>query len=246
MLSKLGKTGRKLLDLTETKPTVSMTEKSLRPYLGSAFMILKGSRTSFLAFKLPIDEIVFEVLRIKFQKGSFSPAQLTQHMPMKKDEFIACFNRLLEAKRITVSVNAEFKVTVRNVDMSRSTTGSTTDSTTTTAVTTTYQPPILTTRSQTFVSSVLSPQDDRRQFREAFDELDKGRIFVRICNLRRQLGWDEERFNSLLRQFRTEGIVQLHTGDISSMSEEEIAQSFTDENNFFYVTLTMKPQTDIR
>jgi hypothetical protein len=243
LLSKLGKTGCKLFGLTGTKPTVSMIEKSLHPYLGSAFMILKGSRTSFLAFKLPIDEIVFEALRIKFQKGSFSPAQLTQYMPMKKDEFIACFNRLLEAEQITVSVNAEFKVTVRNVNASGSTINSES------IIRPTSQSQTLATSPQTSalsVSSVLSSENDCRLFREAFDELDKGRIFVRICNLRRQLRWDEERFNSLLRQFRAEGIVQLHTGDISSMSEEDIAQSFTDENNFFYVTLTMKPQTNIQ
>ncbi|MDR2706358.1 MAG: hypothetical protein LBC02_11325 [Planctomycetaceae bacterium] len=226
LFTKLGKTGRNLFGLTGTKPPNAVIEKSLHSYLGSAFMILKGSRTSFLAFKLPIDEIVFEAFRIKFQKGPFSPGQLTQHMPMKKDEFIACFNRLLEAGRISVSVNSEFKVTVRSIGTSESTVNST--------------------PTPQIQASSHSPQDDRTLFRETFDDLDKGRIFVRICNLRRKLGWDEERFNSLLRQLRLEGIVQLHAGDISSMSEEDIAQSFTDENNFFYTTLTMKPQANIR
>ncbi|MDR2117467.1 MAG: hypothetical protein LBP87_13910 [Planctomycetaceae bacterium] len=232
LLTKLGKTGCKLFGLAGTKPSAAIIEKSLSPYLDNTFMILKGSRTSFLAFKLPIDEIVFEALRIKFQKGPFSPGQLTQHMPMKKDEFIACFNRLLETMRISVSVNAEFKVTVRNINASGSTVNST--------------PATIPTPQIQISTSSLSPQDDRKQFREAFDELDKGRIFVRICNLRRKLGWDKTRFNSLLRQLRAEGIVQLHAGDISSMSEEDIDQSFTDESNFFYATLTMKPQTNIR
>ncbi|MDR2755977.1 MAG: hypothetical protein LBC20_09740 [Planctomycetaceae bacterium] len=74
-------------------------------------------------------------------------------------------------------------------------------------------------------------QQDQIEFFRAFETLDAGRIFVRIC-LRRKLGWHETRFNSLLRQLRSEGIVQLHSGDLFSMSEEDIALSFTDENNF--------------
>jgi hypothetical protein len=82
--------------------------------------------------------------------------------------------------------------------------------------------------------------NDRQEFRKAFEDLDCGRIFVRICNIRRKLGWDFERFDSLLRQLRFECVIQLHVGDVSLMSRDDIAQSFTDENNFFYTTLTMK------
>ncbi len=217
---KLGKTGYKLFGLTEAKPSAATTEKALRPYLGSVFTILKGSRTSFLAYTLPIDEIVFEALRFKFQKGPFSPGQLAPFLPMKKDEFVASFNRLLQAGRVSVTVNAEFKVAVRNVIMAE-------------AVTVAPPHPLPSTL-------VLPSRDDRQSFRHAFDLLDGGRIFVRICNLRRELGWDVERFNSLLRTLRSEGVVQLHAGDVSSMTEEDVANSFTDENNFFYATLTMR------
>lgn len=219
LLGKLGKTGMKLFGLTEAKPSATTLEKAIRPYLGGAFMILKGPKSSFLAFKLPIDEIVLEALRLKFQKGPFSPGQLAQYMPMKKDEFVASFNRLLQAGRISVSVNTDFKVTIRNVGASSI-----------------ASPP----SSPPPPSIPVLPSDDRKRFREAFDHLDGGRIFVRICNLRRNLGWSDERFNALLRTLRSEGIVQLHAGDVSSMSEDEIAQSFTDENHFFYATLTMK------
>ena len=225
LLTKLGKTGRTLLGLTEAKPTGAALEKALQPYLGNAFTVLKGSRTSFLAFKIPLDEIVGEAMRLKFQKGPFSPNQLAPNMPMKKDEFVASFNRLLESGRIAVSVNNEFKVTVRKV-------GDTGSIRPTPLPPTPLAPP------------TTLPQDDRKLFREAFDQLDGGRIFVRICNLRRKLAWNEEHFNSLLRKLRAEGVIQLHAGDVSSMSEEDITQSFTDENNFFYATLTMKPLTD--
>ncbi|MDR2438907.1 MAG: hypothetical protein LBE12_06015 [Planctomycetaceae bacterium] len=88
--------------------------------------------------------------------------------------------------------------------------------------------------------STLIKQSDRQRFFKVFEELDAGRIFVRICNMRRKLRWRETRFNTLLCQLRKEGVIQLHSGDFFSLSKEDIALSFTDENGFFYVTLTMK------
>lgn len=226
LLTKLKSPGRKLFGLTEKKPSGPTIEKALQPYLGGSFVILKNGAKLFLAFKLPIDEIALEALQIKFQKGPFSPSTLAQFMPMKKDDFVASFNRLLEAGRISVSVNDKFIVTVRNVNTQA-----------------TFPPsPAPRPSAPPSVSPPSPPQDDRKLFRDAFEQLDQGRIFVRICNLRRKLGWSEERFNSLLRKLRSEGAVQLHAGDVSSMTEDDIAQSFTDENNFFYATLTMKSE----
>ena len=75
-------------------------------------------------------------------------------------------------------------------------------------------------------------------FRAAFDALDKGRIFVRICDLRRELGWPREVFDSALRQLRNAGIIQLHVGDASLMTPEDIRDCFIDENNFRMGTVT--------
>ena len=83
-------------------------------------------------------------------------------------------------------------------------------------------------------------QSDRELFQTAFEKLDRGRIFVRICNMRRELGWSEERFDNLLRKLRSEGAVQLHAGDVATMTEEDVNLSYTDENNFFYATMTWK------
>jgi hypothetical protein len=77
-------------------------------------------------------------------------------------------------------------------------------------------------------------------FRQAFEKLDNGRIYVRICNMRRELGWSEERFNTVLCYLRAEGAIQLHPGDMLTMTEEDVNLSYTDDNNFFYVTMTWK------
>ncbi|MBR4196841.1 MAG: hypothetical protein IKQ95_09050 [Synergistaceae bacterium] len=70
------------------------------------------------------------------------------------------------------------------------------------------------------------------KFREAFDSLDRGRIFVRICDLRRRLGWPREVFDNMLKDLRDREVIQLHTGDASLMTPDEVADCFIDENNF--------------
>lgn len=80
--------------------------------------------------------------------------------------------------------------------------------------------------------------DRRAELRAAFDELDRGRIFVRICELRRKLGWPHEGFDEQLRRLRDEEIIQLHQGDITSMTPEDVRDCFIDENGYRMGTVT--------
>lgn len=72
----------------------------------------------------------------------------------------------------------------------------------------------------------------QERFKSAFDELDRGRIFVKICDIRRRLGWPREVFDNMLRDLRDREVIQLHTGDASLMTPDEVADCFVDENNF--------------
>ncbi len=77
------------------------------------------------------------------------------------------------------------------------------------------------------------PEDyTQEKFIEAFDALDRGRIFVRIPDLRRKLGWPREVFDDMLRDLRDRDVIQLHTGDASLMTPDEVADCFIDENDF--------------
>ena len=78
----------------------------------------------------------------------------------------------------------------------------------------------------------------QEKFREAFDALDKGRIFVSIPDLRRRLGWPREVFDEMLRGLRNRRIIQLHTGDASLMTPDEVSDCYIDENNFRMGTVT--------
>ena len=70
------------------------------------------------------------------------------------------------------------------------------------------------------------------RFKAAFDELDRGRIFVRICDIRRKLGWPRDVFDGMIRDLRNRRVIQLHTGDASLMTEDEVSDCYVDENNF--------------
>jgi len=88
---------------------------------------------------------------------------------------------------------------------------------------------------------VGSDLDDAAAFEAAFHRLDQGKIYVRICNMRRELGWSECRFNAVLVQLRADGIIQLHAGDVDTMSDEEKALGYFDEaNSWQYYTLTWR------
>ena len=75
-------------------------------------------------------------------------------------------------------------------------------------------------------------------FRKAFHSLDNGRVFVKISDLRKTLGWPRNIFDSALRQLRDARLIQLHAGDASLMTPEEVQDCFVDENNFRMGTVT--------
>ena len=72
----------------------------------------------------------------------------------------------------------------------------------------------------------------QEKFRSAFEALDRGRRFVRICDLRRKLGWPREIFDGMLRSLRDERVIDLHTLDASTMTTDDVGDSFVDENGF--------------
>ena len=60
----------------------------------------------------------------------------------------------------------------------------------------------------------------------------------RNADLRKTLGWPRNIFDSALRQLRDAKLIQLHAGDASLMTPEEVKDCFTDENNFRMGTVT--------
>jgi len=88
------------------------------------------------------------------------------------------------------------------------------------------------------ITSSESTETDYELFRKAFDKLEQGRNYVRICNMRRELSsWSRERFDAVLSKLWYNGTVQPHAGDRATMTEDDVKLSYTDEHNDTYDTL---------
>ncbi len=72
----------------------------------------------------------------------------------------------------------------------------------------------------------------------AFTDLHKYREFVRICDLRNELGWSREKFDNMLANLRDNSTVQLFRADESMLTREEIRDSFTDDRGFIMGVIT--------
>ena len=207
-------------------PTADQLEKALSPYLGSELALLKKKPTTakgkvilYLAYKLPHEDFVKESLLTL--KKAFSLKALADDVPLSNKEFVEIFNRMLNAGQLHITkIDDKFAITAVQL----------TSGSPVTAATTPLSP----------TPAPVSGHNDCELFQAAFEKMSRGRFYARICHLRRELGWSEERFNALLRKLRADGTVHLHAGDVSTMTEEDVIQCYTDENNFFYVNLTWK------
>jgi|GEM_PF-2368701 len=210
-------------------PTASALEKAISQFLGSKLVLLKkppttarGKDTLYLAYKLPPEEFIKESLQIQSVKKTFALKTLAADVPMSNGEFAVAFNQMLSAGQLQVT-KIDDKFTITGVKF----------------VSGTVTAPVA-----TFPTPQPTPgQDDYQLFRASFEKQSQGRFYARICNMRRELGWSEERFNALLRKLRADGTIHLHAGDVSTMTEADVNQSYTDENNFFYVNLTWKEKS---
>lgn len=73
--------------------------------------------------------------------------------------------------------------------------------------------------------------------RRAYDELHKFRNLVRICDVRRSLGWPRETFDEMIRTLRDNRTIQIFRADESLFTRDEIQDCFVDENNFIMGTV---------
>src|SRR5262249_36125153 len=92
----------------------------------------------------------------------------------------------------------------------------------------------------------LAPADDgneRAAFQAAYNEVGHGRSFVRIHRLRDALPWSRERFERVLRALVADYTVELHGGDPSGMTAEELRQSFTAADGTLYIALSWRGKT---
>jgi len=199
---------RKRLELTD-KSNGTLIEKALLPHLDETLMIKRVSKMSaYLAFKQPDEVLLFRIVqKLEGKKPS------ANNIPFKQDEYLSILNRMLEQGMIRVSLGKDSKKTVV---------------------------PLLFTADIKPVglpSANKSNDVSEEKFKETYFELERGNFYIRICDLRRCLGWGVQEFDAMLAGLRDAGKIQLQTGDMDFFTEDDIRESFTDENGFRKLTM---------
>jgi hypothetical protein len=88
--------------------------------------------------------------------------------------------------------------------------------------------------------SIHSKEKEIVEFHDAYKSVGKGRNFVRIHRIRDALKWPENTFDAVLKSLMQNYTIELHGGDPSSMSEEEIIGSYKDEKGRLFLTISWR------
>jgi len=212
---------RQQLGLTRSHSTAQLLTK-MTPWLGESLQVYRSSRSVYIGQKRAPTECILHRLR---QSPDLSPKQLGLGLPLSKHSFIAALNALLE----TGTVVCTFKDNHMPVlHISHNTPGATAST-----------------------QGEALPQDlapahggnERAAFQAAYNEVGHGRSFVRIHRLRDALPWPRQRFERVLGELVADYTIELHGGDPSVMTAEELRQSFTAADGTLYIALSWRGKT---
>jgi hypothetical protein len=206
------------LNLTRKTPLTDFLKK-LRPYLGKALREYQGPRTTFIGYSKSLEDLVYDHVN---RSSGVSFKQLANALPMKKPAFLETLSSLTGTGRVLCRFRQRDSMPLFHVPEAPPA----------------FAPPK--TEKPAKEAPASKGEDDRALFKQAYDQVGKGRGFVRIHRLREKLGWSRERFDSLLLELRNDYTIQLHGGDPSALTEEEIRDSFMDEKGMLFITLTWR------
>lgn len=213
---KMGAGLRKSLGVRSSHSSKSVKEL-LEPYLGETLEILKGGRSVYLAIRrAPADWALME-LSTHATKGVGALGKL---LPIfSKTRLIGVLNELLKDGRVLASLNEKGEVRLSLPEALSQQTP--------------VEAPVCPAQPAAVVPAEAQGDGDKSgEFERVFNELERQRLFVRICDLRRRLSWPREVFDEHLRRLRQEGTIQLHIADANLMSREDLDDCFIDENGF--------------
>jgi|GEM_PF-4446351 len=76
-------------------------------------------------------------------------------------------------------------------------------------------------------------------FKQTYFELESGRGFVKIFEIRRKIGWDNKTFDDILKKLLNQEKIVLKRGDPTKLSSSELDDSY-EANNFRYIALSWR------
>ena len=188
---------------------VKILIKKLEPVLGDRFILRKKGNTQYILTLCDLAEFVTALLSPR--KG-ITPKMLANRLPFTQGDVRQIVNELVDSGQAKVKLSEKL------------------------------DPQIYSVEDKPIVRSVDSGGDGgkvhvtgghtRAEFREAYDELHREREFVRICDLRRRLGWPREEFDEMLRGLRDSMTVHMAQAEERYFSKDELADCWVDENNY--------------
>ncbi|MEO5376439.1 MAG: hypothetical protein H7832_01440 [Magnetococcus sp. DMHC-6] len=200
------------LAITKQTPVDLLTQALLR-HCGNAFRVMKGGRYLYIARNLADD--VFLLDKIQRQTKPFTVKAIGQNLPLTVDLFYTAFTQLLERQEVRC-------IALRKSD------GMPLFQTTS---------PISEEVKSAPPPPSLPPQSDRQSFHQACLKSGQGRNFIFIHQIRSHLGWERKRFDQVLQQLHSDGLILLNMGDPTQLSATQLRNSFQDSNGFLYLTL---------
>ena len=200
----------------KSKEAAKILVKKLEPVLEDRFIFRKKGNTFYVIAPCdPAELVMAELSEDKPAKVSEIAGSLKF---LKKSEIAAILTELINSGRVRVELDEKFAV--KKIFSAGKT-------------------------SREVVPDGKKPKESDKpeeytlaKFKAAFDELDRGKIFVKIAELRRKLNWPREVFDRMLRSLRDNETAQIYLADESTMTPDEIADCFIDENNYRMGTMT--------
>ncbi|MBQ7578740.1 MAG: hypothetical protein IJT21_10810 [Synergistaceae bacterium] len=204
-----------------TQMTAAEIRKILEPLVMDKFIFHKKGPTLYILQPCePEDLVIAEINNAKIKSAKW----IARSLPFSKSDVAKIINSFVESGRAKIIINDNLDARIYLTD--------------TPAIKT--QPAKIEPESEPEPEKISTPSTDysREEFMRAFESLDNGRVFVRICDLRKKLNWPRDLFDAILMMLRDKELIQLHIADESTMSPDEVKDSFIDENNYRMGTVT--------
>jgi hypothetical protein len=192
----------------KSRSTAAELKKCVTSHLGETLMLKQGGRYIYLALRQPEELLLLGIVRKRTGRAAGAG-----NTPFRKEEFIAVLNRLLEQGKVLVRLNKDCKPLLFPAEAGTETPQRETD------------------------AGVSGEGVSGERFESAYRELQGGKFFVRVCDLRRRLNWGRREFDGTVAALRDAEKIQLQSGDTAYFDEQDIADSFVDENGFRMLTL---------
>ena len=91
---------RRRLALSTTQPTTALVHK-LTPHLGKRLQVYKGSRSTYIGHRLPLETLILRRIQ---QRPGVSSKQLGTQLPAAKTPYLAALNALLQSGAIVCTL----------------------------------------------------------------------------------------------------------------------------------------------